>query len=257
MSRSNKTDIINPADRFFKWSGSDGKVVFYDKETEQNVDVKMPFKFLVLDRVFQVGGGIDRNGAYSGFWSNAVRNLKTQEIVVRSKQGIEARGLYEDIKGTPGVQFLTGLYIAYYNESKEFSIGYFKLGGAALTAWIDFTKKHRDIYSGAISITGNNKCKKGTNTYFEPVFDYSATVPDDVDEAAIALDRELQTYLTAYFAQKGIEEVEAEYTGDTKAATAKAGIVTYGTPPELEKEYEERSKFAPPIDDSPTDDIPF
>jgi hypothetical protein len=225
MSRSNNTELVNPAVRFFDWSGDEGKLRYFDKtlgEKGENVDVPFPFKFLCLDRVAQIAGGIDRNGKYEGFWSNAVKNLKTQAFTVRSKQGVEAHGLYDQIKGTPGVKFMTGLYIAFYDEEGVLQIGYLKIKGAALTAWIEFTKQHRDIYTGAFGITGNSKCKKGTNTYYEPVFEHYPKVSDESDDAAKALDVHLQEYLTAYFAQKGIEEVEVAYSGNTDQAMAVA-----------------------------------
>jgi hypothetical protein len=200
MSRSNNTELTNPATRFFEWSGSEGCVRYYDKETEQNVTVKLPFRFLVLDRVAQVAGGIDRDGTYYGFWSNQVRSTKNEPFVVRSKQGVEASGYYEQIKATPGVKFMTGLYVAFYDESGALQIGMLKVKGAALTAWIEFTKDHKDIYKGAFSITGNEKQKKGATTYYSPVFAFVPTVKEETEAAAVKLDKELQTYLAAYFA---------------------------------------------------------
>lgn len=213
MSRSNQTELINPANRFFEWKGGEGVVSYYDKENQQNVTVPLPFKFLILDKVAQITGGIDRNGTYEGFWSNAIRNTKTQQFIVRSKAGVECRGFYEDIKGQPGVRFMQGLYIAYYDDDKNLVIGYLKIKGAALTAWIEFAKAHRNPYNGAFAITGNAKKKKGTTTYYEPVFEHINNVSDEADEAAKELDTHLQEYLTAYFAQAGIAEVETEYTG--------------------------------------------
>lgn len=215
MSRSNNTELVNPSTRFFDWSGSTGKVQYFDKERGEkgeNVELGFPFKFLILDRVSQITGGTDRDGSYSGFWSNAVKNLKTQSFTVRSKQGIEAQGLYDQIKNTPGVKYMTGLYIAFYDADRNLNIGYLKIKGAALTAWIEFTKKHRDIYQGAFGITGSEKCKKGATVYYEPVFEYIAQVGEDADAAAKQLDMHLQEYLTAYFSQAGITEVEQQYT---------------------------------------------
>ncbi len=236
MSRSNKTDLVNPAVKFFDWSGSEGKIQFFDKtkgEKGENVTVGFPFKFLVLDRVTQITGGIDRNGSYTGFWSNAVRNLKTQSLTVKSKQGVEAQGLYADIKGTPGVKFMTGLYVGFY-DGKELQIGYFKMKGAALTAWIEHTKLHREIETGAFSIIGAEKCKKGATTYYEPTFEYIANVSDEAEAAAIALDKKLQEYLTLYFAQSGLDEVEHEYKAKAAGVGAYSGPDSSDYP---EREY--------------------
>lgn len=215
MSRSNNTDIINPAVKFFDWSGSDGQLQYFDKtlgEKGEKVNVALPFQFLILDRVYQVSGGIDDNSGYLGFWSNAVKNLKTQKIIVRSKRGVEAQGLYEHIKGVTGVKFMTGLYVA-FKEGDELQIGYIKIKGAALTAWIEFTKQHRNLYEGAFLITDKVSKRKGSNTYYEPVFSFNANVSEATDQAAKDLDVQLQEYLTAYFANAGIREAELEYTG--------------------------------------------
>lgn len=216
MSRSNQTELINPAIRFFEWAGGEGVIRYFDKtlgEKGENVEVPLPFKFLVLDKVAQVTGGIDRDGGYTGYWSNAVKNTKTQQFTVRSKAGVEVQGLYENIKNYPGAKFMTGLYIAFYDENENLQIGYLKIKGAALTAWIEFTKSHRNIYEGAFGIEGKNKQKKGSTTYYEPVFKHYPKVTDETDEAAKQLDVHLQEYLTAYFAQNGLAEVEASYTG--------------------------------------------
>lgn len=221
MSRSNQTELINPAVRFFEWKGGDGVVSYFDKslgEKGENVTVELPFKFLILDKVSQVTGGVDRNGSYDGFWSNAVRNTKTQPFIVRSKAGIEVQGLYEHIKGHNGVRFMQGLYIVFYGDDDTLQIGYLKIKGAALTAWIEFCKAHRNIYEGAFGIKGKNKQKKGSTTYYEPVFEHYPKVSEESDNVAKMLDVQLQEYLTAYFAQAGIAEEERAY-----AATANGG----------------------------------
>lgn len=244
MSRSNNTELINPAQRFFEWSGSEGVVRYFDKtlgEKGENVNVDLPFKFLILDRVSQVTGGIDTDNGYVGFWSNAIRNTKTQKLIVRSKRGIEVQGFYDHIKGHPGVKFMTGLYIGFYDESEVMQIGYLKLRGAALTAWIEFTRAHRNIYEGAFGIEDKLKKKKGTNSYFEPVFKYYAKVSEQADKTATQLDVHLQAYLSAYFAAAGLAEAEAEYTVNGQARAAAAGAeydppemapMTVGEPPE-------------------------
>ncbi len=97
-------------------------------------------------------------------------------------------------------------------------IGYLKLKGAALSAWFDFAKTHRNIYEGAFGIEGSTKKRKGATTYYEPVFKHYAKVSDEADNTAKALDETLQEYLTAYFAQAGMAEAEREYTGQAKVA---------------------------------------
>lgn len=223
MGRSNNTEITNPAERFFDWSGSTGQVVYYDKVAAENIEVPMPFSFLVLEAVSQITGGVDNNGKYEGFWSNAVMNTKTQPFTVRSSSGPVAQGLYEHIKGTPGVKYMRGLYVMYFTDEdgeKTPHIGYVRIKGASLTAWIEFTKAHKDIYSGAFAFTGSKKCKKGSTTYFEPQFKYFPKVSDEAEAQAIELHKYLlSTYLEPYFAQQqqpiaaAVGSVQ-EYTGE-------------------------------------------
>jgi len=205
--------LVNPATRFYSWKGNDGEVVYYDKDRQENVKVKTPFKFLVLDVLVSAAGGKTVNGAYHGYWSNAVRNTKHQQLVVRSKDGVVARGYYEDIKGKEGIKFQQLIYIAYQGADKQMQIGCLKLSGAAVGAWFEYRKAHRDVYSGAIKITGRSEpLKNGTVTYYAPVFEADPNVSDEVNQQAVELDKHLQEYLTAYFANSGIEEVEQEYT---------------------------------------------
>lgn len=203
MGRSNNTELVNPASRFFDWSGSTGTVVYYNKDKGENIEVDMPFNFLVLEAVSQITGGIDNGSKYEGFWSNAVMNTKTQPFTVRSASGVVAQGLYEQIKGTPGIKYMRGLYVMFFDEDKQPQIGYVRIKGAALTAWIEFTKAHRDIYAGAFAITDSKKCKKGSTTYYEPVFKHFAKVSDEAEAQAIDLHKHLlTTYLEPYFAQQ-------------------------------------------------------
>lgn len=237
MSRSNQTDLINPAVRYFQWAGGEGILRYFDKslgEKGENVTVEQPFKFLILDRLAAATGGVDKDSGYEGYWSNAVRNTKTQKLVVRSKAGVVARGFYEHIKGKEGIKFSQILYVAFYDDDKNLQIGCLKLNGAALSSWFDFTKSHRDIYDGAFAINGNEKKKKGTNTYYAPTFEHISTVSDDSEAAAQQLDVHLQEYLTAYFAQTGIEEAEQDYSGPPN---------TEEEPPDMGPEYDDEIGF--------------
>lgn len=215
MSRSNRVDVVNPATRFFQWKGDAGELSYFDKslgEKGERVKVDLPFRFLVLDVLAGASGGKQVAGSYEGYWSNAVRDTKRQKLIVRSKQGIVARGYYEDIKGREGIKFQQFVYIAFHDENKELQIGCLKLSGAAVSAWFEYRNQHKDIYDGAISITERSEAKKnGSVTYYEPIFAGGVQVSEESEQAAIKLDEQLQEYLTAYFAQAGIEEVEVEY----------------------------------------------
>lgn len=248
MSRSEPVEHLqNPATRFFEIKG-DGYVYYYDKETKENVKVKPPFRFLVLDEVSQVGGGVkDRSGSYNGFWSNAVKDSNGILTVRSGHNGntrIEAEGTWADIKGSlVGAKYVKGLYIGYYNDDKELSIGYLKLKGAGLSAWFEFNKERRRIDVGAFTVKGrSDELQNGNTTYYEPVFEWTDNVKPETEEAAIALDVELQAYLKPYLA-KGVAEAPA-------------------LEPLPEPDYSGGDEYAPDTtqtapDDDDSDSIPF
>lgn len=193
MSRSNNEQLVNPAKRFFEWSGSEGKIKWYDKETKENVYIDLPFTFLVLDTLVTITGYSDAD--QSGYWSNEIRSTQKDELTVRTKHGIAKRGLYSEVKDLVGAKYTQSVYIAYRGEN-GLEIGNLKLSGSAIGPWIEF-RKGRDIYSGAVAVTGKTQEKKGANKYFAPVFE-AKTTSEETNARANELDQELQAYLIPY-----------------------------------------------------------
>lgn len=196
MSRSIPI-TTNPAKRFFQWSGSKGAVTYYDKEKAENITVPLPFNFIVLDELSTITGWNEKDG---GYWSNEVRNITTDEITVRSKQGVEQVGTYAnlgDIKAK-GAKYAKSIYIAYAVDG-NLSICNFKASGAALTAWIEFSNLvgRLDQQSAMVSLVGSEDATKGATKYKVPVFELIEANPEDLD-AAFDLDTELQAYLNEY-----------------------------------------------------------
>lgn len=216
MSFSNP-QAKNPATRFMQWRGGaeafkdektgkvkheGGRVTWYDKENQTDVEVPLPFSFIVLDSLHTITGFSESD--HSGFWSNEVRDLKNEMLVVRTKSGIKARGTYDQIKDeikAQGAKYTQSVYIAYKDESGELAIGHIKIAGSALTSWIEFQKKF-DIEQCAVFITDEPKLeKKGSNYYFSPVFE-GQNISDSTRKEVIALDEQLQKYLNTYLARK-------------------------------------------------------
>ena len=153
MSRSNNTEIINPSTKFLKWDGENGGFKYWDKEKEKNISIPFPFTFLVLDILVTIGGY--SNDDKSGFWANEVRRIAKDELTVRTAKGVQAKGLYNDIKNDPnlnGAKFCQSVYIAMYDDNKELVIANIQLTGAALSAWFDFKKKTK-VYEKAVHIS--------------------------------------------------------------------------------------------------------
>ena len=264
MSLSNPT-TSNPSKRFMQWRGGAEKIVekdakgnkseryeggavtFYDKESEENINVPLPFSFIVLDELATITGFHEPSN--SGFWSNEVRNTVTDELIVRRKDGIVARGLYgkisEKIKAQ-GAKYAISCYVAYKDDEGELQIGNLKISGAALSAWLDF-KKRFDITQCAVFITEEPKLeKKGTNYYFSPVFD-GQNMSEATKSAAIELDKELQQYLNTYLSRRpevddaeivDDEEIEAEAEENERRAD-EAAEEAAKLPPEEDNDAEE------------------
>lgn len=215
MSRINPNgNASNPAVKYFDWSAEQGCLRYYDKEKQENVCVDIPFPFLILDEVSQVGGGTKINGKYEGYWSNAVKNLNTQIITVKSRAGIVAQGLYADLKERKGLHYVKGLYVAFYDENKQLQIGYIKFKGSALGTWFEFTKTHRNLYTGAFVIKGRELQNGEKGDYYTPVFAFKSEVKEETDTTAGELQKELQEYFKTYFAAAAdSDDVQPTHSG--------------------------------------------
>jgi len=207
MSRSNNSELTNPAIAFFDWNGDKGHFRYWDKEAivegqekpGKNIDVMLPFAFMALDSLSTIKGYSDEDK--SGFWSNEVRNVKTDEMIVRTKKGICAKGIYEKVivdRSCNGAKYCQSVYIAYRTaKDKPMVIANIQFTGAALSAWIDFRKKNKNIFEGAIIVKGCVQGQKGKVIYQMPVFQKLGVTPQS-EKDAIELDKELQKYLSAY-----------------------------------------------------------
>lgn len=211
MSRSNPTEhLANPAARWFEWNGEHGTVRYYDKDEKKNVDVALPFTFLLLDELASVRGWHDASD--SGIYSNEVKDTRTDILVVKSfKGGTLAEGLYKDIKdrvNSMGGDFNAACYVGFKNGGDGLGIGHLRFKGAALGAWMEFRKANRGaLYSKAIDVTGYTEGKKGKVTFRVPTFK-SRDISRETNEAAMALDKELQAFLASYFDRKTTDRAQ-------------------------------------------------
>lgn len=262
MSRSNNTEVANPATRFFEWSGADGTLSYFDKELKSKVEVPLPFTFLLLDTLSTIKGYSQSEG--NGIYSNEVRNTVTDKLTVKVfKGGTIASGLYKEIKDqitSAGGKYAKSCYIAFYDENKKLTIGNLSLQGSSfgggenkkkkyeVTAWIGFSNAHKnDLMKKAIVMDKDEReCVNGATTFYCPKFSIK-----DVSEATNAraneLDGELQEYLTSYFARTGTAGVAAEAP---HTETHQEDVVNY--------EPKDRTKTEQPHIADPEDlDMPF
>jgi hypothetical protein len=241
LSRSNPNENSNPnpAVRWFEWHGEQGTLRYYDKATKQQVDVGNDLTFILLDQLGSVRGWHDPSD--SGIYSNEVKDTRQEVMIVKSfKGGTIAEGIYKDIKdrcNSAGGQFVANLYIAFKGDDGGLDIGSLRLKGAALGAWMEFSKAHRaDLYSKAVRIKGYTEGKKGRITFRVPVLAVVDITPE-TDAAAVALDKEFQKFLSAYLKRpKRVQVDEPQHLADEMMA----GV--------------ERAKAAADMTD---DDIPF
>lgn len=228
MSRSNPSDAIsNPSTRWFEFDGgaTGGFVRYYDKEQEKNVNLGDPsagsnFTFILLDELATVKGWHDASD--SGIYANEVRDTRQEVLVVKAfKAGELLSGLYASVKDrivSAGGQFVASCYIA-YKDGDELRIGNIRFKGATLSAWMDFKKqcpskkdaRGRSVkayFVDAVKIKGFEQGKKGSITYRTPVFTL-ATLSEETNAQAVALDAELQAYLSDYLKRPRAEAAKA------------------------------------------------
>lgn len=238
MSRSNPIEgARNPSTRWFEWAGGDdgGFLKWYDKETKQHVKVDLPFTFLLLDELSTVKGWHDPSE--SGIYSNEVRDTRQEVLVVRAFKGGElASGIYKEISDrikAQGGHYCASLYLA-YKSGDELLIGNLSLKGAAAGAWMEFKKatqskkdangkSQRAYFVDAVTIASFDQLKKGATTYRIPKFTLKP-VQAETNQQAVALDAELQAFLSDYLKRPKAEAAPAqEPTTEQQEAPAPNG----------------------------------
>lgn len=255
MSRSNNTDIVNPAKFFYEWVGSKGCLKYFDKsigEKGEQVLVQLPFTFLVLDRLSTIKGFSDAD--QSGFWSNEIRDIKKEPFTVRTKKGVVATGLYANLAPVlnQGACYSQSVYIAVKDEKGQFSICNFSIHGSAIGEWINLCKG-KDIYKYAITIASATPAKKGATNYFTPAFKLNPVISPDTEQKAIELDKTLQEYLTAYFNRNKAEQQETMSVAEVVTDRQKNEINNFRDDFEEvnNQVYQDASEVTEPIDDLP------
>lgn len=226
---SNRTKVFasgvkNPSTQFLEWKSKDKCFSYYDKEIadscstpeeakeKANVQVKLPLKFVVLEELSTIKGWSDSNS--SGIYSNEVKFLSTQELVVKPFKGNPiAKGLYSEIKDN--VKMAGGHYVkSVYIMLEDGALANIQLKGSAVQAWGEFTKVNRNkLASNWTVIDKAVSGKKGSVTYSTPnaiLGDaLNPTEEGSADEAYNTLEAYLNVYLVKVDAPV-VEEIEVE-----------------------------------------------
>lgn len=211
MSRTKPdTHVSSPIEATLEWVGHDQGGLFkvYNKDTKATTELQLPLRFAFLDCRKAVAGYYE--AVKRSFYSNEVRNTKTQEFEVKYyKDGTAhpvANGLWNDIKGEiggKGAKFCNVVY-ATLLSSTPLGVGLLvkiPLVGAAGSAWIDFNIKDGESFQ----ISGYENKKKGRTDYREPVFELI-----NISEAEGVLADEQDAALQAYFGSKKHDAVAHE-----------------------------------------------
>ena len=169
MSRSNPTDNApHPCTRWIEWDGSNSGFRYYDKEQKKNILLDDGFTFILLDQLSTIKGWHDASD--SGIFANEVRDIKQDVLVVKAfKGGLLGSGPYQQIRDrviAQGGHFTANLYVAIKTDDGGLAIAAVQFKGAALSAWLEFSKKNReDVYKKAVRCKGFEEGKKGKTIY--------------------------------------------------------------------------------------------
>lgn len=204
---TNETQLKNPSAKFISFKGTSGKWVYFDKslgEKGDNVEIKAPIDFIVLDELSTIRGYHD--ASQSGIYSNEVRKTSTDTLWVKAFKGGDIdSGLYKDIKGNlQGGKYSKSVYAMLDGEIVNFNFV-----GISLSSWIEkgFTTRNVRIESEM------EKGKKGTNEYYIPKF--TQIEPDD---AKMAQAKELHSKLQDFLAEK-LQADKVTYTEEATTDT--------------------------------------
>lgn len=204
---------VNPTSKFLEWKSNNKSFSYYDKETKQNVEVKLPITFIVLEEYHCIKGFSDSD--QTGIYSNEVLQIGTEEMEVRSYKGrIIAKGLYKDIKGA--VNSAGGNYHkSIYAVTKEGELINISLKGAAVSKWSKLVEKGawKRLSDEWISIESAEDHKKGMVKYSTPNFVFNTSLSENEFKTVKAKATELENYLTTYFAKDVVVEDVAELDG--------------------------------------------
>lgn len=201
--RGNETNTVkSPAERYFEWSSKEKSFKYWNGE--KNVNVKLPFTFMVLDQRTAIGGFNPNKN--TGNHSNEIEDLRSEKLTVWSgKEKVLDNKLYEEFSkemfASFGGKFQKNVYIA-FKEGKEYKIGVINFVGSSVGAWIEHSKDNK-VMEGAVTVGSSKEQKKMGNTFNTPVFEKTTTT-----EAAEKAVMDLIPGLKEYFDARGSKKSE-------------------------------------------------
>lgn len=199
----------NPAGKFLQWKSNDKCFSYYDKQKEENIEVKLPFKFLFLEHYHTVKGWND--ATESGIFSNEVYVIGSTEFTVKAFKGKApiAVGLYKDHKEV--INLAGGKYHrSVYVMTEKGEIINISLKGSAVKSYSDFYGENNRLLDNQwIEVNKATDGKKGSIKFSYPEFTMGDTITDADDKLAQEAVKVLQEYINTYNS-KPTETVEAK-----------------------------------------------
>ena len=203
MSTSNRrsafaTPQSNTATKFIELKSNEKCFNYYDKEAQKNVEIPLPFKFLVLDELHTIKGWNDASS--SNIYSNEVKFISKEVMTVKPFKGNEiAKGYYKDIKDkvvAAGGHYTKSIYVML----EDGSLANISLKGSGVQKWGDFTQKTRNRLADEwVTVAKAEDGKKGAVKFSTPSFSFANSISDEeanmADEAFNILESYLKTYL--------------------------------------------------------------
>ena len=202
----------NPTSKFMEWKSNDKSFSYYNKEIKDNVLVKMPLTFLVLEEYSTVKGYSDQHK--TGIYSNEVLDTDDEEMEVKTYKGrLIAKGLYKDIKGvvkTAGGNYFKSIYAV----TKDGELVNLSFKGAAVSKWSNLTEKGawKRLKDEWVTVEDVEKHKKGTVEYTTPNFKFNTSLSETEFNMVAEKGTELKEWLGRYFSKKEepVNEVEVD-----------------------------------------------
>lgn len=194
--RSKNSTVKSPVSKYLSWSSEDKCFKYWDKAKETNVFLKLPIKFTALDDFVGVSGGAeDSAGQFHPVTSGIAAHINKVLVVKKDRSQVIATGKWADIKDS--VKAEGGRYTSYVYAVYKDELVCFKIAGAALAGWFDKADGDK------ITVKESVKKKKGSNTYYQPVFE-TAVLTDADKKKLDELDavKEFDKYSEAKHAQK-------------------------------------------------------
>jgi hypothetical protein len=230
MASRNQKLRENPVSKWYQWKTQydkndnpiGGTLMSYDKETEQNVAVELPFSVAMINDSGVCFKGYNE-GLKEGVWSNEgmeknhliVLKNKSQGELMRFKLG-DYQKVKDEVNGH-GAKYTKVLYCAVKNEKTgEFELIGITLSGAGLTGGVDqdnfdVSEKMHGYFNATKSI-GKMKLfthyltfkegaikKKGKSKFFVPVFEQGQEVTEKENKQLIELNDVLDEYHKHYY----------------------------------------------------------